>query len=168
MDPLMQFLTWQFLLFSLSIAGVTFVVRLVFEYYKTDVKHDAFWNNLVLPIFPLFLGCMMGWLMKVYPYPVGLVGNGTHILFGLVAGMFSGLVYRVLKSLLMAKLSGNTDTAATVVSTVVSTPAPAPVVSEPIAVPTTTTTTVTTTAATVPDVDPQTVDSIRNSIQQQS
>lgn len=144
MDPLMQFFTWQFMLFSLGIAGATFVARLVIEYYKIDAHHKDFWKNLVLPIFPLVMGCLMGWGLKMYPYPDGLNGTSAHILFGLVAGMFSGLAYRVIKSLLTSKLTpgGSSD----MFDEVVPVAPTAPVVVSP------TSTTVTTTVTVNPDV----------------
>lgn len=105
MDPLMQFFTWQFMLFSLAIAGVTFIIRSIVEYFVKSMKEKDFWEELFLPIFPLILGSAMGWLMHMYPYPDGLTTISGRVIFGLVAGMFSGLAYRVIKSFLYNKLN---------------------------------------------------------------
>lgn len=109
MDPLMNFFTWQFMLFSLAVAGVTFILRKVIEYYAKNITKNTAWEDLVLPIFPLVLGCLMGKLMTAYPYPDGLTSVGGRVIFGLVAGMFSGLVYRVLNSLLNVKAENPTS-----------------------------------------------------------
>lgn len=109
MDPLMNFFTWQFMLFSLAVAGVTFILRKVIEYYAKNITKNTAWEDLVLPIFPLVLGCLMGKLMTAYPYPDGLNSVGGRVIFGLVAGMFSGLVYRVLNSLLNVKAENPTS-----------------------------------------------------------
>lgn len=106
MDPLMQFMTWQFMLFTLTVAGATFALRTVVEYFLKNPTHQTFWENLVLPLFPLLLGGFMGRFMKMYPYPDGLTSVGGHVVFGFVAGMFSGLVYRYLKTMLNAKIQG--------------------------------------------------------------
>lgn len=109
MDPLMNFFTWQFMLFSLAVAGVTFILRKVIEYYAKNITKNTAWEDLVLPIFPLVLGCLMGKLMTAYPYPDGLNSVGGRVIFGLVVGMFSGLVYRVLNSLLNVKAENPTS-----------------------------------------------------------
>lgn len=107
MDPLMQFMTWQFMLFSLAIAGVTFVLRTIVEYFIKNPNKQKLWEDLILPLFPLGLGVLLGKFMTMYPYPDGLTSMGGHIVFGFVAGMFSGLVYRYLKSILNTKLQGS-------------------------------------------------------------
>jgi hypothetical protein len=106
MDPLMQFMTWQFMLFCLTIAGVTFIFRTIIEYFLKNPTHQKFWEDLVLPLFPLFLGAVMGRFMTMYPYPEGLTSTGGHVIFGFVSGMFSGLVYRYLKTMLNSRLQG--------------------------------------------------------------
>lgn len=106
MDPLMQFMTWQFMLFSLTIAGATFILRTIVEYFLKNPTHQKFWEDLVLPLFPLVLGVVMGRFMTMYPYPDGLTSMGGHVVFGFVSGMFSGLVYRYLKTILNTKLQG--------------------------------------------------------------
>lgn len=111
MDPLMQFMTWQFMLFALTIAGVTFVLRTVVEYFIKNPQKQKLWEDLILPLFPLVLGGLLGRFLTMYPYPDGLVGNAGHVIFGFVSGMFSGLVYRYLKSILNTKLQGITPDA---------------------------------------------------------
>lgn len=99
----MQFFTWQFMLFSLAVAGVTYVVRLLVEHYIKTGDFLKTWKDVILPIFPLALGCLMGLFMTKYPYPEGLVSSGGRVVFGMVGGMFSGLVYRTINSILHNK-----------------------------------------------------------------
>lgn len=103
MDPLMQFFTWQFMLFSMAIAGVTYVIRLLVEYFLKNTQKLKLWKDVLLPIFPIVLGVLMGAFMVKYPYPEGLVSAGSRIVFGLVAGMFSGVLYRVIIAMLNFK-----------------------------------------------------------------
>ena len=108
MDPILQmFLSWQFIIFCLAISAVIFVIRSVFEYliinYITSVKNLKLWKELILPILPVSIGCFLGWQIKSYPYPPDLSFTGGRIIFGMVAGLLSGLVYRVIKGILYNK-----------------------------------------------------------------
>lgn len=103
-DSIMQFLSWQFVLFCLALAAITFVVRRFVEYFEKDVPDLKLWNDLILPILPVFLGGGIASLVTMYPYPEGLHSVVSRGIWGTVAGLLSGLVYRVAKTLLSAKL----------------------------------------------------------------
>ncbi len=110
MDSIFQALvSWQFVLFCLGLAAVTFVLRKGIEFFVLEnpkmpvTRTSKFWNDFVLPVFPVVFGSLVGWLAKQYPYPETLTSTSSHVVFGLVAGLFSGLIYRVAKSFLNAK-----------------------------------------------------------------
>lgn len=115
MDPILQvLLSWQFVFFGLAVAAIVYVLRLVVEYaaslLKKDLSQSNLWNNLLLPIIPILLGVIAALLLKKFPYPGftpdahGIVSRGDRIIFGLVAGLLSTLMYRIIKSLLYQKL----------------------------------------------------------------
>lgn len=116
MDTVLQALfSWQFVLFCLAVAAATFVARKVVEFVLDQPsvpasKTSKFWTDLFLPIFPVVGGPLASWLASGYPYPDGLNGTSGRIIFGLVAGLFSGLVYRIAKSFLASKISGMNET----------------------------------------------------------
>lgn len=108
MDTIFQALfSWQFLLFCLAIAAVIFVIRKISEYilvnWRVTAKDSKLWRELILPILPVFIGPAVSIVAEQYPYPNGLSSHSARLAFGLVAGLLSGLVYRVLKSLLSYK-----------------------------------------------------------------
>lgn len=111
MDTMLQaLLSWQFLLFCLALAAVTFVVRKIAEYVLDNPsvpasKSSKLWQALILPIMPVVLGSVGGYFADKYPYPEGLGMSSGRIVFGLVAGLLSGLVYRVINSFLSSKIS---------------------------------------------------------------
>lgn len=114
MDSMLQaLLSWQFLLFCLAVAAITFVVRKFAEYMLDNPKiptgkmskTDRLWTELLLPILPVVLGCVGALLAKQYPYPTGLTSGSGRVAFGLVAGLLSGLVYRVVSSFLTGKIT---------------------------------------------------------------
>jgi hypothetical protein len=115
MDTVLQALfSWQFVLFCLAIAAVTFVIRRVIEFVLDHPgipasKSSKFWTDLFLPIFPVIGGPLGAWFASGYPYPEGLTSDSGRIIFGLVAGLLSGLVYRIAKSFLASKISGISD-----------------------------------------------------------
>jgi len=132
MDTLLQtLLSWQFMLFSLSIAAAVYVLRTMAEYAMTKwqfaAKESGLWNNLLLPILPVFLGGASGVLFKTFPYPDGLTTTSSRLIFGIVAGLLSGLLYRVIKSLLFQKIQDVTNVVTPVVAppvVTVATPVP--------------------------------------------
>lgn len=138
MDGILQLLfSWQFIFFALAVAAVMYVIRLFVEYFlnlsKVDIKKSKLWNDLIMPILPVLIGAFGSVFLKAFPYPDGLTTKGDRIVFGLVAGLLSTVIYRVVKALLYQKIvaalqpapasasvtSTNIDTtAATVVATV--------------------------------------------------
>lgn len=117
MDPILAvLLSWQFVLFGLAIATVMYVLRIIVEYVATLVKkslaNSQLWNDLLLPILPVIIGGLASYVLKVFPYPSfpagpgGVIPTGDRLIFGLVAGLLSGLMYRVIKSLLYQKMVG--------------------------------------------------------------
>ena len=105
MDLLSQLFGWQFMLFCLGIASITFVVRSLVEHLVSNFKDAKIWKELVLPIFPVIAGALIGWLAVQYPYPDGFESTSGRLMFGLVAGLLSGLLYRVIKSMLSANIT---------------------------------------------------------------
>ena len=109
MDTALQaILSWQFVLFSLSIATITYVIRIVVDYClkakNIDPKRCIIWTDLFLPLMPVFLGSLAGYIAKQYPYPVDISSVSGRLAFGLCAGMISGLIWRVVKSMLVMKI----------------------------------------------------------------
>lgn len=118
---LQTLLSWQFILFCLGIAALTFVVRKVVEFILDNPKVPAsktskFWTELFLPVLPIILGLILAILAKQYPYPMTDSASGlVRGFFGAVAGMFSGLIYRIMSGMLKSKLPENDNNMTTVV-----------------------------------------------------
>lgn len=102
-------LSWQFIFLSLAIMAAVSMVRDVVEYLMQrsgiDPAKPLFWNEVVLPILPLLVGVAGIEVFKGFSYPEVLVTNSDRLVFGLVAGLLSGLVYRVVKALMYQKLT---------------------------------------------------------------
>lgn len=110
MDTILQILlSWQFITFGLAIAAVVFVIRKIVEYlmetYTSLSKETKLWNHLMLPILPVLLGVLSSYFFKTFPYPGGLSATDSRVIFGLVAGLFSGLIYRIVNGLLGEKIT---------------------------------------------------------------
>lgn len=106
-------LTWQFLMFCLGLAAITSAVRSFVDYgFKHSTKFRKFknaWEDLILPIMPISLGSLIGYLASSYPYPGEISTVSGRLFFGMVAGLLSGFVYRLLKSLLLSNIKGTED-----------------------------------------------------------
>jgi uncharacterized membrane protein YedE/YeeE len=115
MDTVLQaFISWQFIFFCLACAAITFVARTIIEYVLDNPnvpasKHSKFWKDLFLPLLPIFFGPMGAWLASGFPYPDGLGNSSARVVFGLVAGFLSGIVYRIVKSFLVSKITAPTE-----------------------------------------------------------
>jgi hypothetical protein len=109
MDTILQtLLSWQFVFFSLGVAACVFVVRKIVEYLMANwaaaAKESKLWTELLLPILPVIMGAGGAVLLKMFPYPAGLTAASGRFVFGLVAGLLSTLLYRVINSLLGQKI----------------------------------------------------------------
>jgi len=114
MDNVLQaLLSWQFVFFALAISAMTFVLKKVVEFAVDNsniptgnmTKEGRFWKELVLPISPVLLGSVIGLLAQMYPFPEGIVSISARVVFGMVAGLFSGLLYRIVKGTLTSKFA---------------------------------------------------------------
>jgi hypothetical protein len=97
---LFAFLTWQFVLFSLGLVAIIFVIRTTLQYFFQSLVFSKLWNNLILPIAPIIIGGSLSVLLKAYPTPAGFTSSGDHLIFGAVAGLLSGLIFSVIKGTL--------------------------------------------------------------------
>lgn len=108
-------LSWQFALFCLGIAAITFVLRKCIEFFVLDnpkmpgTRTSQFWRDFILPIFPIVFGGGAGGLIHKYPFPEHLHSISGRIIFGVVAGLFSSQVYRLMNSFLKSKLGKDDD-----------------------------------------------------------
>ena len=96
-------LSWQFIIFGLGIVAITSVISRFTEYVfniKKYAKRQKIWKELMLPTLPVILGSLLAYCITSYPYPVGLETSGARFVFGLVAGLLSTLIYRIVKSFL--------------------------------------------------------------------
>lgn len=102
-------LGWQFLLFSLATNVLIFIIRTIMEYCFKNLPNVGIWDKLFLPIAPSITGGVGGWLIKQYPYPDGISSLDARILFGVVAGFLSGLLYQIIKGMLKSRIQGFVD-----------------------------------------------------------
>lgn len=108
-------ISWQFVLFCLSIAAITYVIRKLIEFFVLDnpkmpgTRTSMFWRDLILPISPIVAGALMGAFIHRYPFPEHLHSTGGRTIFGLVAGLLSSQIYRIMTSMLKSKFGGGDD-----------------------------------------------------------
>ncbi len=111
MEGLEVLLSWQFIAFGLSISALVLVFRRVIEYLIQNnnffKKESKLWTSLILPILPVFLGPLGAYFLKSYPYPEMVNTPAGRFAFGLIAGLMSGLIYRVVKGLVFSKIPDN-------------------------------------------------------------
>lgn len=109
MDTALQtLLSYQFLLFCLSISAFTYVITIVVDYcFRVKgfvAKESHLWSELILPILPVLLGSLGALIAKQYPYPPEITSASGRFAFGLVAGLLSGFAWRWVKAIISSKL----------------------------------------------------------------
>lgn len=100
-----ELLSVNFLIFSLGVFCVTFILRRVLEYFVPSIKVAKWWTELVLLISPIIVGCLMGIALSMFPFPTAFKSVSGRGLLGAVAGLFSSKLYRIIKSMLKKNLT---------------------------------------------------------------
>lgn len=116
MDPLSQLLSLAFIIFSLLVGGIVFIIRKIVEFAWKNAPNNKFWEDVVLPTVPALIGIAIAYFATSYPYGTGFTTTSGRCAFGFVAGLFSGLLYRVVKSLLKQKLDTSQAADATILN----------------------------------------------------
>jgi hypothetical protein len=105
MDPILSvFLSWQFIMFSLGIYVITWMMRTLLEYKFPKVITSKFYSEIILPFTPVFVGAIVAFFATQYAYPAGIGTLSGRLLFGSVSGLLSGTLFRVIKAMLKSKL----------------------------------------------------------------
>jgi len=134
-NALAALFSWQFLMFALGISVIVWIVRTITEYFWPKLDGNKLWEKLILPLYPIFLGALIAYFATGYPYPDGLISLSARIIFGSVAGMFSGLVYQVAKGMLKNTIQTYINSVVTTNTTVTTVTPNTPIVSPPIGPP---------------------------------
>ena len=103
-DALSALVSWQFILFALAVFVIVWFFRTIFEYFFPKLDNNTLWEKLILPLAPVIVGTLLAYFAKTYPYPANLTGLLPRLMIGGVGGMFSGLIYQVLKGLIKDKI----------------------------------------------------------------
>jgi len=96
-------LSFSFVMFCIMTAAFVFVVRKVVEHFWSKANATKWWRDLLLPIMPIIFGGLIGLVAKMYPYPADVKSLSGRVIFGVVAGMLGGNVYRTIKSIIKSK-----------------------------------------------------------------
>jgi hypothetical protein len=111
-----QLATWQFIVLCLAISGMLKVAAMIIDYFFSKAKFYHLWTELLLPIAPFFVGGTIGRFMTSYPYPEGFASVSMRVLYGMVAGLLSGMVYRFIRKSIQIKVGLSDDTTTPAVS----------------------------------------------------
>ena len=106
---LLIFFSTAFVFATLGISSLTFMVEyfLSQSWFPGD-KASNVWKKLVLPILPIIVGAVCGWLFAGFPYPDEFkLSVSSRIVYCMVAGTWSSVCVRIIKDFLLAKLKQN-------------------------------------------------------------
>ena len=105
MDPMFQTLfSWQLIMFGLTIAGIMYVIRAFIDYFVTQSRLK-FLDAAFLPAMHIILGGLLGFFFSSFPYPDQLIQCWDRVVFGIVAGLLSDPMYRLIQYVISPKTS---------------------------------------------------------------
>ena len=130
-EDLSVLFSWQTVVLCLAIYAIVFAFRKILEVIpKINLASKIWWRDGVLPTIPIAVGALLGWIPQVANLCPPEIGANTvnRIIFGCVAGLFSGFLYQKIMSLVTSiKLNALTNsegaTETTVSTTITSPPA---------------------------------------------
>lgn len=145
MNPLEILYSWQSLFLAIVIAGITQSVKHGVDIYLEGRQGDspdrktgreirqqnALVNNTLLPLFPLFLGALLGAFLPIQPEPLVLYvtthhsSSAVYAMWGASVGQFADYIFQRAKQLL------DVTTAARVPVVAADPPVAEPVTAEP-------------------------------------
>lgn len=102
MDNLFSvFLCWQSGVLCLGVYLITYVLRTLAEGARPWIKGAKFYNEAILPLAPIFIGALLGWLSHKFPWPVPLASSTwARVMYGGICGMASGWLFSRFRALL--------------------------------------------------------------------
>lgn len=99
-----QFLTIPMIAFCLVVSVLVWAQRKGLELAFPKIKEHIVWRDFFLPLGPAATGAILGGVITNYPFPASLTSLAGRIFCGVVCGLASGTVYRILKKFLAEKL----------------------------------------------------------------
>ena len=109
-------LTWQVGVFALAVFILTHFLRKMLEALFPSIRKDTplttwqrVWDLVLLPSLPVFVGVLLGVLVKTWPWPPGIATPGARALLGAVVGFFSTWFYRILKAVIQERFKVDLD-----------------------------------------------------------
>lgn len=111
-NALQALLSWQFMLFSLAIGGIVWVVRTFVEFYFPKLKDKkSAWQEVFMPVLPIPIGLIMAFFATKFAYPDQLTSLSGRLLFGFASALLSSVVMRLvfatIKNRVMSLANGN-------------------------------------------------------------
>lgn len=109
MDNLLQLLTLANFVFALIIWALVWVQRKMVTFFWKGAESNKYWRELLLPLGPLFTGGLLGLLVTNYPYPEDFSSGPARVFFGVVCGLLSAHLYKMVKGFVKKKLEEAND-----------------------------------------------------------
>jgi hypothetical protein len=103
---LSTFINWQTPVLCLGVYILVFVVRHVVDTLLKIGGHpnNLVWREMILPIMPVLMGVAIVLVMPMFPYPKPFDSStGSLIIYGMICGFFSSVVYRIFKAAIAKK-----------------------------------------------------------------
>lgn len=109
-EVILQFFSLPTLVLCLVVWCLVWFLRKVTEHFWTASKTNKLWNSLGLPVLPLVTGGLIGLLAKQYPFPeIFAASMSGRVFFGVVCGLASAHIYRIIKKFLKSKEDSSVD-----------------------------------------------------------
>lgn len=98
-----QLFTIANIVFCLIIWALVWAQRKVTRMAWKNAEDNKYYRGLFLPISPLAVGGVLAGLVSSYPFPEDFQSFWARVFFGIVCGLISAHVYKIVKKLIQAK-----------------------------------------------------------------
>jgi hypothetical protein len=102
-NVLEQLLSLSTIVLCLIISVLVEVQRKIATRIRPSLKDSKTWNEFWVPLGPLGTGALIGLFIEQYPWPADFTSTWGRVFFGVVCGLASAHVYRVVKKFLVKK-----------------------------------------------------------------
>lgn len=97
------FMNWQTMLLGMAIYVASFGLRRVVETGWAGASKNKWWNEVLLPLLPVFIGTLLALCAKKFPWPMPVSDSlSARVMYGIACGVFCGWLYSRIRSFMRA------------------------------------------------------------------
>lgn len=103
MEIFTELLAFPNLLFCVAIWIIVLIQRKIIAKIWKGAETNKWYREIFLPLGPIGTGMLLAAFVTTYPFPMGFVALGPRIIYGMVCGLLSAHVYKMVRGFINKK-----------------------------------------------------------------